>query len=345
MKIVLAIYPRNDKILNIKLTLESLGHEVKLLSLASYREECSYLMKKIDKLGIHSAKNAYNKRRYTRLINLLQRWKPDRLFFVDLPLNVFSYAELTRIKRITELNKIYFQIWLVDPLKKKREEITIYKLFDVVYSYEKMDVIWLKQFGITAYFCPVGYGKNYETSVLSNKFEQDILFVGTPYPFRLTLLETVAQRAKIENWSLRVCGPFFDSKYPWKKFLFRRKYPNLYSVIDNGTFTSKQIADSYRHSRICLNIHGNGAGSCNPRTYEILATGSFELIDERNDYDILEPGKDLVTFQNKEDLLQKIVYYLLHDDFREKIAKAGYNKVRIKRSIEQCLNYILKEGC
>lgn len=341
MKIILAIYPRNDKILHIKYTLESLGHEVRLLGLASYREQCSYAMKKIDKLGIHHFKNKYNRNRYNELLHLLKQWQPDRLLFIDLPENVFSYDELCQIKQMTNLNRILFQIWLVDPLKRTEEEIKLYRLFDKVFSYEKGDVIWLKRFRISAYFCPVGYSKDYETAMLTRLYKKDIVFVGTPYSYRLMLLEAVAHRANIEKWSLQVYGPFFCSRYPWKKILFKKRYPHLYPCIKNGVFSSKQIAEIYKSSRICLNIHGNGAGSCNPRTYEILATGSFEIIDKRSDYDILEPGRDIIVFQDKDDLQDKIEYYLVNSKAREKLAANGYNKVKNKRTIKSALEDIL----
>ena len=41
-----------------------------------------------------------------------------------------------------------------------------------------------------------------------------------------------------------------------------------------------------------------------------------------------ENGKDLVIFESVDDLVQKIGYYLEHEDERKAIAENGYRKVK-----------------
>ena len=41
-----------------------------------------------------------------------------------------------------------------------------------------------------------------------------------------------------------------------------------------------------------------------------------------------ENGKDIVIYEDKADLINKVKYYLEHDDERMEIAENGYNKVK-----------------
>jgi spore maturation protein CgeB len=55
-----------------------------------------------------------------------------------------------------------------------------------------------------------------------------------------------------------------------------------------------------------------------------------EYSDDLNS--MFQEGKEAEYFRNKEEMLEKIKYYLIHDKEREKIAEAGYKR-------------LLKDGC
>ena len=89
-------------------------------------------------------------------------------------------------------------------------------------------------------------------------------------------------------------------------------------------------------------MHVSTGHNLNPRTFEILATQSFELLDYHDDYlELLTQGEDIVDFRDIKDLLEKITYYLKHDEKREKIARTGYNRVKGTLSMESSLRRIL----
>ena len=89
-------------------------------------------------------------------------------------------------------------------------------------------------------------------------------------------------------------------------------------------------------------MHGNDTTGLNPRTFEILATDSFELVEaDRNFMNLIVPDRDVGVFNNADDLINKIDYYLSHEDERNLIARNGYEQVRNKISMVKCLQSML----
>ena len=64
------------------------------------------------------------------------------------------------------------------------------------------------------------------------------------------------------------------------------------------------------------------------RIWDILACGGFLLTNYQPELDeFLTPGVHLETYRSVDELVEKSVYYLEHDDEREAIAQNGYKKI------------------
>lgn len=71
------------------------------------------------------------------------------------------------------------------------------------------------------------------------------------------------------------------------------------------------------------------------RIWDILGAGGFVLTNYQSEIpEYFEIGKDLEVFSSQEELLQKIDYYLKHEEERQQIAKNGYRKAKEKYSLE-----------
>lgn len=63
------------------------------------------------------------------------------------------------------------------------------------------------------------------------------------------------------------------------------------------------------------------------RNFEVPGCGGFLLTGwAENISEYYEPGEEIVCFENTDDLLRKITYYLTHEDDRERISLAGYER-------------------
>jgi len=77
------------------------------------------------------------------------------------------------------------------------------------------------------------------------------------------------------------------------------------------------------------------------RNFEIPACGGFLLTgDADNLLDYYEPGKEMVIFYGMNDLVEKCKYYLEHEELRNRIAKAGYERTMRDHTYDQRFRHI-----
>lgn len=99
-------------------------------------------------------------------------------------------------------------------------------------------------------------------------------------------------------------------------------------------------------SRINLNLTSKPIRTGLPlRIWDILGAGGFVLTNFQSEIpEYFEIGKEIETYSSEEELLEKIGYYLEHEDERQSIAQNGYERAKgdysLKRRMEQMLEKI-----
>lgn len=79
------------------------------------------------------------------------------------------------------------------------------------------------------------------------------------------------------------------------------------------------------------------------RTFEVPACGGFLMsADADNLRDYYIDGKEIVIFNNKDDLGEKCKYYLEHEEERKKIAQAGYERTVKEHTYEKRFKEIFR---
>lgn len=94
----------------------------------------------------------------------------------------------------------------------------------------------------------------------------------------------------------------------------------------HGDAWGTKMYQIYSDAKICVNRHIETAENYanNMRLYEATGMGAMIITEKRENLsDLFEPGKEVETYETKEELLEKIHYYLAHDNERRKIAQAG----------------------
>jgi hypothetical protein len=126
-------------------------------------------------------------------------------------------------------------------------------------------------------------------------------------------------------------------------------------VKNMGGFTEisfrDEMAREFRASKVCLNDFGRQTSgkTCgdhiNARTFEVMGTGAMLLTarPEIPDLDLMgfKDGVHLVLWDDVKDCMEKLDYYIKHDDEREAIAYAGQQKVLAEHTYKQRCEKIL----
>jgi len=109
----------------------------------------------------------------------------------------------------------------------------------------------------------------------------------------------------------------------------------------------KNFADVIRHTKIFLgqdadivNLPGKYLSN---RVFAVLGCGGFYLGRRSPGLSsVFEVGKEVETFDSLDDLLEKIRFYLEHEDKRRQIALAGQNKVLHNYGYKQQMHKIFE---
>lgn len=98
--------------------------------------------------------------------------------------------------------------------------------------------------------------------------------------------------------------------------------------IGPGVVSGKATSLVYAGSKINLNIQLKGIEQGTPqRIMDIMGSGGFALSAWCPETaELFEEDKEIVFFRTPEELLEKVDYYLAHEEERRQIAKAGHAK-------------------
>ncbi|WLR42968.1 glycosyltransferase [Bacillus carboniphilus] len=168
----------------------------------------------------------------------------------------------------------------------------------------------------------------------------DVTLVGYPYENRKEIIQTLIDETP---YKIQLVGRWFNeltpsqrkrvSISPWK---YPRKVSSIYNAGKINLNLLRPMTD--KHNDI---IRGVNNKSINNRTFDLAACQAFQIKQRVEDvYDYFEEEKEIVTFKNLEDCLEKIHYYLPRKQLRDQIAKEAYQKVISKHTFTNRLEKI-----
>lgn len=164
---------------------------------------------------------------------------------------------------------------------------------------------------------------------------------------------------KQANDKLIIAGSFYDYRqYLTMKLLNNNIKLGLYGPA-LPRWAPKEIADNHSKEYITKNkkaeIFGSGLGvlnstamsefdSVNCRAFEIAGCGGLHIMEYRSAIEeCFEPGKEVLTYNSLDQLLEIIDKAITHPEEMEKIRKAGAHRAHHEHTYENRLNHILSQ--
>jgi len=98
---------------------------------------------------------------------------------------------------------------------------------------------------------------------------------------------------------------------------------------EGGYVSTEEMIDIFKTSKINLNFSMKGSGivGIQGRITFVCLAGGFLLTEYATDIErYFEIGKEIACFKNAEEMIEKITYYLNHDEERRAIAQAGWKR-------------------
>jgi spore maturation protein CgeB len=158
----------------------------------------------------------------------------------------------------------------------------------------------------------------------TSRYSCDVGFIGTFRPGRADYLERIAHQAE---YRLRVWGG------GWMKmnrliYLPRWRWAMLRACVVDKELFCDDMGKAIQSIKICLGLLNRGNRDLHTsRSFEIPACGGFMLAERTTEHQTyFEEDKEAVYFNSFEEMIDKIRFYLQHEQSRARIAEAGYNR-------------------
>ena len=205
-------------------------------------------------------------------------------------------------------------LWLQDSVEVNQEANFVIQtkapLFDIIYSFNKAELPFYKQFNKNSHYLPLAADKDTHLEVNIEK-TIDVGLVGNLNTNRINMIN----------------------------HLLDKGIPIQYS------YSQKDYAELVSKTKINLNI-GITSSGYQMRVFEILKMGGFLLTNKVRDEDLFVDKEHLVYYNDFNHLCELIYYYIDKPEEMERIAKEGQKEVlekhqyihRIKEIIDKVNN-------
>lgn len=168
-----------------------------------------------------------------------------------------------------------------------------------------------------------------DRNILSEKRDIDVIFIGALHLDKMLLLAAVkkafGRRFLLFGLTSLKRNVYFNIKYGFPGWVRPVAFPNYVPL--------------YQRAKIGINVHNRGEYTVgNYRLFDLPANGVMQISDGGHYLEeFFAVGEEVVSYRNAGELIDKVKYYLAHDEERERIALKGFRKVRKDYTIAELL--------
>ncbi len=243
------------------------------------------------------------------LLSQIKSSRPDVLYVQD----PWSFYDMDLLEEVRPYVKL-----LVCQHASPLPSIEYFKGFNLVLSSLPNQVTHFKAFGLKSEYLAIGFESSLINRILLKPSLYQVVHVGGysgVHKERTELLYQVSKSVDIDFWGYGV-----EKLPPDSKIRQRYRGPawgrDMYYIRGSSKITLTKHISS---------VSGNFAN--NMTLYEATGIGSLLVTDLKSNLNTLfEVGKEIIAYETVDDCIQKIRYYLEHEDERAAIAAAGQQR-------------------
>lgn len=171
------------------------------------------------------------------------------------------------------------------------------------------------------------------------EYRSDLCLIGSPFRRRVELVNGLVKR--FPQYHVKVVGPKWleCGLSPQVDLVPHHVEPDEVRRYYNGAKINLNIhRDTGEQYAACVNLNAEGipAHSPNNRTFDIAACRAFQLVDARPRMDeFYHQGSEMISFQNAEELLNRVAHYMRDEGERVKIAERAYRRTLCEHGFMQ----------
>lgn len=241
----------------------------------------------------------------------------------------------TNFRRFPHLKEkpIPLFIWWEDSWEHYKRDLDYKNVFlrskaDLSLERDLIPLSWWRADNLPVVWFPCAVDEDYWYKMDIPK-ENDLFFSGKGRGKRIDFLEKLAKEFK--------CDFHVFEAEPKKIF----KFPSFTGQIESKAATFPEYRIGINKAR--LGFECSKIGDLGGRPIEVMGCGTA-CISERTQgaSKLFEEGKEIIFWDNWKDLFEKTKFYLTHEEERERIAKAGYEKILKKHLWSHRIAYLEK---
>lgn len=223
--------------------------------------------------------------------------------------------------------------WCQDTLATMGRQYLIGSPFDVVFSKDHYmvnlfnDMIG-KRFAYLPEACnPAVHYYEIPPQSEASQYECDVTTAASLYYYRQEILGHINNSFRLKIWG---------DKPDWLNYKLGNAHTGRY-VVDSEKRFAFSMAKIALNTLFFAEIEG-----VNCRLFEISGCGGFQLVSHKKEVgEFFDIGSEVETFHNRNDLIEKIHFYLREPEKRQKIAQSGMEKAHRFHTYTHRLNDLL----
>jgi spore maturation protein CgeB len=259
------------------------------------------------------------------------QYRPDAVLVMN-GLHVFPPDHLEQIDEIRGMG-IPTVIWFVDDPYVTDVTVSIAPRYDYVFTHERSCIRLYQSLGCEqVYHLPLAaHYELFKPMAVPQQYRTDICFIGIAFWNRVELFDQIAPY--LQDKRVLIGGKLWDRMNQFSK---------VSQFVHDGWIEVPETVKYYNGAKIVINLHRtteagkdnlNGinwpAESINPRTFEMAACGTLQLTDMRSELsEHFSIGTEIAVFNDAEQLIQQLDYYLTHEEERLQVAMRGYRRTK-----------------